>query len=81
MNAFEAAYKEQYALWTGPYRIGKTIKAAEGLLVDFADIAPYADTVSGSPNRTSAPDWQTVGEPDKPGNEIIRKRGQNRAAE
>ncbi len=41
VNAYEAAYREQYALWTGPYKIHKKLQKADGLMVDFSDIEPY----------------------------------------
>ena len=44
-SAYEASYRENYALWTGPYKIQKTVKPADGLMVDFSDITPY-----GSPS-------------------------------
>ena len=47
-NAYEAQYQERYALWTGPYAINKNIKAADGLMVDFSDIEPYAHSTQGS---------------------------------
>ena len=47
-TAYEVQYQERYALWTGPYAIHKNIKAADGLMVDFSDIAPYGDTQSNT---------------------------------
>ena len=56
-NAFEAAYKENYALWMGPYKVSKNIKPTEGLMVDFSGIEPYggqtADTAPAVENRNS----------------------------
>ena len=47
-NAFEAAYKENYALWMGPYKVSKEIKPTEGLMVDFSDIQPYGNHTGNS---------------------------------
>ncbi|EOF9375538.1 adhesin MafA, partial [Neisseria gonorrhoeae] len=47
-NAFEAAYKENYALWMGPYKVSKGIKPTEGLMVDFSDIRPYGNHTGNS---------------------------------
>ena len=44
--AYESQYKEKYALWTGPYKVSKTVKASDGLMVDFSDITPYGDTTA-----------------------------------
>ncbi|MDO4908201.1 adhesin, partial [Neisseria sp.] len=33
-SAFETQYQEKYALWTGPFKTAKTLKAADGLMVD-----------------------------------------------
>ena len=56
-NAFEAAYKENYAFWMGPYKVSKNIKPTEGLMVDFSGIEPYggqtADTAPAVENRNS----------------------------
>lgn len=47
--AYESQYQEKYALWMGPFKVGKTVKAADGLMVDFSDIAPYGShTANGS---------------------------------
>ena len=87
--AYEAKYQEQYALWTGPYAINKNIKATDGLMVDFSDIAPYGDTQNNSqgslktpnPNETTTnPATPTseaeprIEQPQRPSDEIIRKR-------
>ncbi|MBO7080948.1 MAG: adhesin [Neisseriaceae bacterium] len=73
VSAFESQYKENYVLWTGPFKTVKTVKTADPLLVNFADI------VSQSPNTSSANlnnDFQNeenqTGE--LPSNEIIRNR-------
>lgn len=39
--SFEAEYKENYALWMGPYQVKKVVKRGESLLTDFSDITPY----------------------------------------
>lgn len=46
--AYESQYKEKYALWTGPYKVSKTVKASDGLMVSFADVTPYGDTAAQS---------------------------------
>ena len=38
VSAFESEYKEKYVLWSGPFKTVKTVKTAEPLLVDFADL-------------------------------------------
>lgn len=49
-SAFETQYQEKYALWTGPFKTTKTLKATEGLMVDFSDITPYSNaTIQGIP--------------------------------
>ena len=47
-SAYEASYRENYALWTGPYKIQKTVKPADGLMVDFSAITPYGRPLSRS---------------------------------
>jgi len=34
----ESEYNEQYVLWAGPVRIGKSLKKAEPILSDFTDL-------------------------------------------
>lgn len=46
VNAYEATYKERYALWTGPYKVEKSLKQTDGLMVDFSDIVPYSNSVN-----------------------------------
>lgn len=68
--AYESQYQEQYALWTGPYKVSKTVKASDRLMVDFSDITPYGDTTAQ--NR---PDFkQNNGKNPDVGNEVIRRR-------
>ncbi|ENT0220454.1 TPA: adhesin MafA, partial [Neisseria gonorrhoeae] len=68
--AYESQYQEQYALWMGPYSVGKTVKASDRLTVDFSDITPYGDTTAQ--NR---PDFkQNNGKNPDVGNEVIRRR-------
>lgn len=50
-SAFETQYQEKYALWTGPFKTAKTLKAADGLMVDFADITPYGSAAAQSSPR------------------------------
>ena len=38
VSAFESQYKENYVLWTGPFKTVKTVQMAEPLLVDFSDL-------------------------------------------
>lgn len=71
-NAFEAAYQESYALWTGPYKVSKSIKPTDGLMVDFSDIEPY-----GGHTANTAPEIEKGGSNGKPyDDEIIRQRRQ-----
>ncbi|ENX2490177.1 adhesin MafA [Neisseria gonorrhoeae] len=68
--AYESQYQEQYALWMGPYSVGKTVKASDRLMVDFSDITAYGDTTAQ--NR---PDFkQNNGKNPDVGNEVIRRR-------
>ncbi|ENY4722951.1 adhesin MafA, partial [Neisseria gonorrhoeae] len=68
--AYESQYQEQYALWMGPYSVGKTVKVSDRLMVDFSDITPYGDTTAQ--NR---PDFkQNNGKNPDVGNEVIRRR-------
>ena len=53
--AYEARYRENYALWTGPFKVEKNLKPAAALMVDFSDITPYADTRNGENSAVSAP--------------------------
>ena len=79
-SAFEATYRENYALWTGPYKIHKGIKTADGLMVDFSDVAPYdTHTVSdGQPPETApAPTQQDTDADQTPDNASLRKHRQN----
>ena len=85
--AFETAYRENYAFWAGPYKVQKTVKAADGLMVDFSDITPYgtaADT-AGTPAPAAARQPENSRQPESTGaadggaerpvrNEILRKR-------
>ena len=72
-NAFEAAYKENYALWMGPYKVSKNIKPTEGLMADFSDITPYAENSTGSPSSSESPAAE-MPNGSRPSNEIIRQR-------
>lgn len=71
-NAFEAAYKENYTLWMGPYRIHKGVQETDGLLVDFSDIKPYGNK-TGSMPPVVREDGNDTGSLD---DEVIRKRQQ-----
>lgn len=46
VRSFEAGYKEQYAFWMGPFKVKKTVKPSDPLLVDFSDVRPYKDIQS-----------------------------------
>lgn len=71
-SAYEAQYKEKYALWTGPFKITKNIKAAEGLMVDFSDITPYGNGPAGT--RTP-PELESSKSPSLDvSDEIVRRR-------
>lgn len=79
-SAFEATYRENYALWTGPYKIHKGIKTADGLMVDFSDVAPYdTHTVSDGkhPETAPAPTGQNPDAEQMPDNASLRKHRQN----
>ncbi len=68
--AYESQYKEKYALWTGPYKVSKTVKASDGLMVDFSDITPY-----GSTTAQNRPEWQQNGEPARDVSDaVVRQR-------
>ena len=71
VSAFESQYKENYVLWTGPFKTVKTIKTAEPLLVDFSDISP-SSKVSGSLNNSDNEFDTQISE--LPSDEIIRHR-------
>ena len=75
-NSYEAKYQEKYALWMGPYKTDKNIKAADGLMVDFSDITPYGQTnpVSGSLKTNAEPNEPHTETPSRPRNEILRQR-------
>lgn len=69
-SAFESQYKEKYALWTGPYKVSKTVKASDGLMVDFSDIKPYSSNTA----RTR-PDWQENTQPARDVSDaVVRQR-------
>lgn len=68
--AYESQYKEKYALWTGPYKVSKTVKASDGLMVDFSDITPY-----GSTTAQNRPDFkQNTGANLDVSDEVIRRK-------
>lgn len=75
-NAFEAAYKENYALWMGPYKVSKGIRPTEGLMVDFSDIQPY-----GNQSDNTAPSIETDNSHEGYGysDEVVRKRRQEQS--
>ena len=76
VSAFESQYKEQYILWTGPFKTVKTVKTADPLMVDFSDISPNSspaqEVLSGSLNNDFSNEKNQTG--DIPSNEIIRNR-------
>ncbi len=68
--AYESQYKEKYALWTGPFKVSKTVKASDGLMVDFSDITPY-----GSTTAQNRPDFkQNTGANLDVSDEVIRRK-------
>ena len=74
-EAYEAAYKENYALWMGPYKTDKHLKPTEGLMADFTDIQPYGES-NAAPAAIRQPETQTEAKPEnsRPDNTVIRKR-------
>ena len=74
VSAFESQYKENYVLWTGPFKTVKTVQMAEPLLVDFADLVDDENNTnfSGSLNNGFADEEVQTGE--LPANEVIRNR-------
>ena len=75
VSAFESQYKENYVLWTGPFKTVKTVQMAESLLVDFADLVDDENNTnfSGSLNVFQNEENQ-IGK--IPSDEIIRQRQQ-----
>lgn len=71
-SAQEATYRENFALWTGPYKVTKEIKATDGLMVSFEDIQPYGESATNQPNWSAS----EGGEPSQVSEEILRKRQQ-----
>ncbi|QIM62162.1 hypothetical protein A1D29_01915 [Pasteurellaceae bacterium Orientalotternb1] len=69
MSAQEATYQENFALWTGPYKVSKSVKQADGLMVSFADIKPYGEETTASPKWNGQTDVETELSP-----EVIRKQ-------
>lgn len=74
VSAFESQYKENYVLWTGPFKTVKTVQTAEPLLVNFADLVDDENNTnfSGSLNNGFADEEVQTGE--LPANEVIRNR-------
>ena len=76
VNAYEAKYQERYALWTGPYRVQKSIQATDGLMVDFSDLKPYSGSLK---KNAMQPEWVESSVVDtRPSDEVIRKRQGNK---
>lgn len=77
--AFEALYKENYALWTGPLKIKKSVQATDGLMVDFSDVEYYGDdAVSPSVYQPSSNSQDVPAYNKSPTDiNIIRKRQSN----
>ena len=75
-EAYEAAYKENYALWMGPYKTDKHLKPTEGLMADFTDIQPYGESNADPAAAIRQPETQTEAkqENSRPDNTVIRKR-------
>ena len=77
VSAFESQYKENYVLWTGPFKTVKTVKTAEPLLVDFSDLVDEnQNNVSGSLNNGFTDEENQTETGKLPANEIIRQRQQ-----
>ena len=73
-SSFETQYQEQYALWMGPYKKGKTLQRSDGLMVDFSDIMPYKSAqTTGKPSFTP----QKSNEATIPSHDILRQSTQN----
>ncbi|MBQ9600787.1 MAG: hypothetical protein IJR46_02130, partial [Neisseriaceae bacterium] len=53
VSAFESQYKENYVLWTGPFKTVKTVQMAEPLLVDFADLVDDENKANHSGSKKS----------------------------
>lgn len=66
-SAYEASYRENYALWTGPYKIQKTVKPADGLMVD-SPTSPHTAAPPPQPKRRekdgNAKQWKQMPIPD-----------------
>lgn len=75
-NAFEAAYRENYALWMGPYKVSKGIKPTEGLMVDFSDIQPYGNQMG---NTTPSVETDNSREGYGYSDEVVQKRRQKQS--
>ena len=71
VSAFESQYKEQYILWTGPFKTVKTVKSADPLMVDFSDIS---NNYSGSGSLNNANNEFNSQTGKLPNDEIIRNR-------
>ena len=69
VSAFESQYKENYVLWSGPFKTIKTVKTADPLLVDFSDISPTSN-ISGSLNLSNEENPTS----EMPSDEVIRNR-------
>ncbi|MBR3481920.1 MAG: adhesin [Neisseriaceae bacterium] len=75
VSAFESQYLEKYILWTGPYKIVKTVKSADPLMVDFSDITnSSAPRVSGSGSLNNEFSNQENQTGEIPSDEVIRNR-------
>lgn len=71
-SAQEATYRENFALWTGPYKVTKEVKATDGLMVSFEDVRPYGESTANQPTWHSAENSET----NNVNEEILRKRQQ-----
>ena len=78
--AFEAAYQEKYTLWVGPYSVKKNIKPADGLMVDFSDIKPYARNTGDTRYAGKQPESPEEGGNSAPDQETLRRRQENQSA-
>lgn len=75
-SAWQAQYKEQYALWVGPLKTDKWVEKADPLMVTFSDVLPY--TKNNAPGRPGAEKINTSSDSHQPPDvwqtEIIRSR-------
>ena len=79
VSAFESQYKENYVLWTGPFKTVKTVQMAEPLLVDFADLVGDENKANHSGSLKTSVETipnEILLQPVAISSEIIRQRQQ-----